>query len=122
MTMGRRLPMRHSGYNWRQVPRPATSKPFWMIIADCSGLIFAAAVTRKIGARFATNIAITCCRPKGMPFQKEILPSSSVSGLDVAAFAVLIDATSAVVSGVFSFVTVSCTVLSCTVLPCVALS
>ena len=33
----------------------------------------------KIGARFATNIAMTCCRPKGMPFQKGTGASSDDS-------------------------------------------
>ena len=41
-----------------------------------AGVIFAAEATMKIGARFATNMAITCCRPNGMPFQKDTGASS----------------------------------------------
>ena len=44
--------------------------------AGFAGVIFAAEATMKIGARFATNMAITCCRPNGMPFQKDTGASS----------------------------------------------
>ena len=47
-----------------------------MMVADWGGVIFAAEATMKIGARFATNMAITCCRPNGMPFQKDTGASS----------------------------------------------
>ena len=47
-----------------------------MIVADWAGVIFAADATMKIGARLATNMAITCCRPNGMPFQKDTGASS----------------------------------------------
>ena len=33
----------------------------------------------NIGARLATNIAITCCRPNGMPFQNDTGASSEDS-------------------------------------------
>ena len=47
-----------------------------MIVADWAGVIFAADATMKIGARLATNMAITCCRPNGTPFQKDTGASS----------------------------------------------
>ena len=50
-----------------------------MIVADCSALMLAAEATRKIGARLATNIAMTCCRPNGMPFQNETGASKLLS-------------------------------------------
>ena len=59
---------------------PAANSPLWMMSADCSADMWAAAVTRKIGARLATNIAITCCSPKGMPRQNDIGASREVSG------------------------------------------
>ena len=76
VTIGRREPMSHAPYSCRQVPRPATRRPAWMMVADWAGVIFAAEATMKIGARFATNMAITCCRPNGMPFQKDTGASS----------------------------------------------
>ena len=42
-----------------------------MIVADCAASILAAEATRKIGARLAMNMAMTCCRPNGMPFQND---------------------------------------------------
>ena len=42
-----------------------------MMAADCAASILAAVATKKIGARFATNMAMTCCRPNGMPFQND---------------------------------------------------
>ena len=72
MTIGSREPMSHAPYSCRQVPRPATR----MMVADWAGVLFAAEATMKIGARFATNMAITCCRPNGMPFQKDTGASS----------------------------------------------
>ena len=79
MTMGRRDPMRHAPYSCRQVPRPATNSPAWITAADWVEFIFAAEATMKIGARFATNIAITCCRPNGMPFQNDTGASKEVN-------------------------------------------
>ena len=41
--------------------------------------MLAAEATKKIGARLATNIAMTCCRPNGMPFQNETGASKLLS-------------------------------------------
>lgn len=42
-----------------------------MMAGGLRGIHLAAVATKKIGARFATNMAMTCCRPNGMPFQND---------------------------------------------------
>ena len=79
VTIGRREPISHAPYNCRQVPRPATNRPAWITVADCCASMFAADATMKIGARFATNMAITCCSPNGMPRQNAIGASKLLS-------------------------------------------
>ena len=63
MTMGSPLPTRHSGNSCTKVPMPAMNMAFWMSVARRSSGRPAAAAMIAMGAKFATNMASTCCRP-----------------------------------------------------------
>ena len=63
MTMGSPLPTRHTGNSWMKVPIPAMNMAFWMSTARMSSERPAAPTMMAMGARFATNMASTCCNP-----------------------------------------------------------
>ena len=80
MTTGRPEPIFQTGYSWSSVPIPAMSMQF------CSSRAVSTAVkgwplytaTEEMmmrGAMLATNIASTCCNPKGMALATGTRPS-----------------------------------------------
>ena len=74
--MGSRLPRCPTGNIWNKDPIPAMIMAAWIRAAACSVGIFTAPVTIRMGAMFATNMASTCCKPKGTAFFRLICPSN----------------------------------------------
>ena len=74
--MGRRAPIFQRGYSWTSVPIPAMNMAFCTSMAFWSSLSPATLATIKIGAILATNIASTCCTPKGTAFETGTRPFS----------------------------------------------
>ena len=82
MTMGSRPPMGPMGYSWMKVTRPAITMAFCSSVTRRA--LNPASTVRpqvprmiKSGDRFPTNMARTCCRPRGMAWPSGIRPSSS---------------------------------------------
>ena len=81
ITTGRPEPTFQTGYSWINVPIPAIIMAFWMRRATStavklSPLYRATEATRMMGATLDTNIARTCCRPKGIALPMGTRPSS----------------------------------------------
>ncbi|CUP77643.1 Uncharacterised protein [Bacteroides xylanisolvens] len=77
MMIGRPLPKRQIGKSWRREPMPATIIADCTSAADSAGSILTAPATMRIGAILATNMASTCCSPKGTAFLIVIFPLGS---------------------------------------------
>ena len=81
MTTGSPEPTFQMGYSWISVPIPAIIMAFWIRRAVSTAvkgtpLYSATEATRMMGATLDTNMARTCCRPKGMAFPTGTRPSS----------------------------------------------
>ena len=80
ITTGRPEPTFQMGYSWMSVPTPAIIMAFWMSRATStpvkgSPLYRATEATRMMGATLDTNMARTCCRPKGIALPTGTRPS-----------------------------------------------
>ena len=77
ITIGRRDPIRHTGWSWTRVPIPAMTIQFWISAALSSAFTPATLAKMMIGVILATNIARTCCSPKGTAWSTGTRPLSS---------------------------------------------
>ena len=78
--IGKPLPKRLIGNICTREPTPAIIIATCTKAPTCSVGIFTTPVTIKMGAILATNIASTCCNPKGIAFFTEIFPFNSYIG------------------------------------------
>ena len=76
MTMGRREPTRQMGNSCTRVPMPAITIQFCISAALMALSRPTAAANIMMGVMLLTNMANTCCRPKGNALANGTRPSS----------------------------------------------